>query len=313
MAVAPLAEVPGIGLVGADGVGWVAFRTAAAIALPADAAGARLALLDGAERVAATPVEPATPIGSPVEGGPAGSLVVAGPGPPLAPPLDAAPLDLLAPPAAAVVEAPVGLRCAWCHDDLPGPCVACPVCATRLHPECVVERRCPTLGCRHPFLPGVGPARAPRARRSPARGLPWLRLLGGAVVPFVCFGANEALNPLRHLAGGLYSPSVQRLLYPVLLWTIVALVAAAAGRRAPWIRGGLLAGVVLSGLFSALYVPLLPAAVVGLLFGIGLLGFGPYVTFAAFLAARRAYARGDEQARAGALAARIVVVPKVRA
>jgi hypothetical protein len=181
------------------------------------------------------------------------------------------------------------LRCAMCHDALGDGPVECPGCHTRLHPDCALEARCPTLGCTR--------RGAPRAERHGGFARTAL-LAAGALLPPTCFLANEALRVdggLARMVGRAmhpaYAPEVHRGLYPLLAWSIAALVAATRDRRAPWIEVGLRGGVALAGLFSLAYLPTLPAALIGILILIGLLGLAPYATLAAFVVADRRYRR----------------------
>lgn len=201
-------------------------------------------------------------------------------------------------------------RCAYCHAPLDGADLqtACPRCDTRLHAECVVRRRCPTLGCQHEFREAIDPP-------SPPSGT-WvvLRWLVGVVLPLLCFGFNEVLRPTTILGGdrvldwslAIYLPEAQRPLYPLLAWAIAAFAAAERGRRGPWIRTGLLGGVALSALFSAAYLPMLPAALLGiLLLGLGLLGFAPYFVLVAYLGACVRHEGGADAAKGPAPGARL--------
>jgi hypothetical protein len=190
---------------------------------------------------------------------------------------------------------PGPLRCAWCHDLLVSEeGEVCPGCATRLHAGCVLEAsRCPTLGC----------ARRPRHRVTVGPpGVSWLFLARAAalLLPVVCFAVNEAVTVGRHPVaahlpwadtyGELWSPACHRPLYPALLWALVARAAALVGRRSGWIEAGLEGGVALAGLFALVYLPVLPLSLVLLVvFGLGLLGFGPLLALAGFVGALRRY------------------------
>jgi hypothetical protein len=115
-------------------------------------------------------------------------------------------------------------RCAYCHAPL-GPAdaqTACPRCDTRLHADCVVSRRCPTLGCDHGFLvSALAEPLEPVVDRAGVFG--WA---AGVGLPILSFFMNEALAPLRDLPGGgapgWYQPEVQRPLYPLLAWAVAA-------------------------------------------------------------------------------------------
>ncbi|MEZ0230913.1 MAG: DUF6688 family protein, partial [Planctomycetota bacterium] len=136
---------------------------------------------------------------------------------------------------------------------------------------------------------------------------PAARVLFGVLVPLIAFGANEVtftrseMVPQSHEAPlwrMLYAAEVQRWLYPLLLWAMAAIVAQAFGRRSPWIRTGLRGGVVLALAFSILYLPAVPMAAVGIMLaGLGLLGFAPYMTLAAFVSAVWSYGRERDDER----------------
>ncbi|MCO5166057.1 MAG: PHD finger domain-containing protein [Planctomycetes bacterium] len=203
---------------------------------------------------------------------------------------------------------PRAVRCAYCREALADTAgVTCDGCGTRLHPDCVVEPRCPTLGCPRTLQVQAGGSATP-ARTSPGaapsgsalwRGL---GLIAGVGMPLACFVMNEsfASPPMELVANWQYdrlwsrlsqlrAADAQRPLYPLLAWSMAAYVAHVGGdRRGPWVRVGLRGGVVLAALFSLLYLPTLPAALIGIIAVIGLLGFGPYLALIAFaLAALR--------------------------
>lgn len=199
-------------------------------------------------------------------------------------------------------------RCAYCHDPLAGPDagVTCPGCATRLHDDCVVQARCPTLGCEHLFPAPRGGFRVAAERPAAAlpprtRGRLIAATLFGLVLPLLCFGfseegvaSSELLPEWRGEPAAwwklVYAPQVQRCFYPLLAWAMAALLAHFFRRRGPWIRVGLTGGVVLAAAFSLAFVPLFPASVIGIMFfGLGLLGLGPFFALAAYSLALRRY------------------------
>lgn len=196
-------------------------------------------------------------------------------------------------------------RCAYCHDPFLDDAVVteCPACATRLHPDCVVARRCPTLGCRHQFIEAplverLDPAQLPRRVGWPV----WT----GIVLPLLCFAMNEALadrlakeevipnwqfDTFWSWFGQLRAPEAQRPLYPLVVWSLLALNAAAEQRRGPWIRVGLTGGVVIALVFSVGYLPIILLSLFTSIFLIGLLGLGPYAALAAYSRASKRYAQ----------------------
>ena len=183
---------------------------------------------------------------------------------------------------------PAGVRCAFCHGPLlpADEQVACPRCDSRLHADCVVAARCPTLFCGHRFR---------TASLAPANGtLQQLGFVVAVLLPALCFVMNEANHGLiADCLPEVYEAPAQRPLYPLLTWAVLAYAGAASGYRAAWIRVGLWGGTLLAGLFSLLYVAVLPYAVIGILFlGLGLLGFAPYPVLLAYAYAARAYERG---------------------
>lgn len=194
-------------------------------------------------------------------------------------------------------------RCAYCHDPLTDHAgVTCAGCGTRLHDDCVVEARCPTLGCQRTFdAPAAAYTREERGgapgREHPSRLRRGMALIAGVLLPVACFVLNEGDSGRQGLGllpewkydrfwswlGQFPAADVQRPFYPLLVWSIAAYLAAWAGARGPWVRVGLRGGVVLAALFSAMYLHLLPAAAVGVIFfGVGLLGFGPYLALIAY-------------------------------
>ncbi len=212
---------------------------------------------------------------------------------------------------------PGPLRCAWCHDLLvPEEGEVCAGCATRLHAGCVTEAsRCPTLGC----------ARRPRLRVTVGPpGVSWLFVARAAalLIPVVCFAVNETTTlghepvaasfPGARTFGELWSPAFHRPLYPALAWALAARAAALAGRRSGWIQAGLEGGVALSALFALFYLPVLPLSLLlVIVFGLGLLGFGPLLTLAGFVGALRRYraaAQEGEVARSLDLARALFVL-----
>jgi hypothetical protein len=201
-------------------------------------------------------------------------------------------------------------RCAYCHDPLASADVGvtCPGCATRLHDDCVVAARCPTLGCEHRFAAPRGGFRVDAEQGAAAlpprtRGRLIAATLFGLVLPLLCFGfsedgvaSSELLPEWRGEQAAwwkfVYAPQVQRYFYPLLAWAMAALVATFFRRRAPWIRVGLTGGVVLAAAFTIAFVPLLPASVFGIMFfGLGLLGLGPFFALATYSLALRRYLR----------------------
>lgn len=193
-------------------------------------------------------------------------------------------------------------RCAYCHDPLPDDAgVTCDGCGTRLHAECVVEPRCPTLGCARTFVVDQ-PTRPSGSRRAMA-------LFAGVLLPILCFvGLELGLLPRRDgvpqyksddfaWIGQFQAVDVQRLFYPLVAWSIAAYLASWTGRRGTWIRVGLRGGVLLALLFSILYLRLLGHAIVGLVIGVGLLGLGPYF---ALIAYARAVGRDQRSPRTDA-------------
>jgi hypothetical protein len=151
-------------------------------------------------------------------------------------------------------------------------------------------------------LPGVavlsevrwGPPRGPRAVE-PVRGrfLRFLTLSAGLFLPLIAFALSEAeLGPGE---GPLWArphvatwwaltlvPEAQRPFYPLLAWSMLALLASSQRLRGPWISTGLLGGVVLSFLSCLLYVRVLPLAAIMLVVGIGLAGFAPHMAFVCY-------------------------------
>ena len=84
-----------------------------------------------------------------------------------------------------LTERPASPRCSWCHDDLAGPGVRCPGCATRLHKGCAARSaRCPTLGC------GVHLAGLRPLSRRPTEGRRW-----------ACYALAAVWAPLALLLG----------------------------------------------------------------------------------------------------------------
>lgn len=199
-------------------------------------------------------------------------------------------------------------RCAYCHDPLASADVGvtCPGCATRLHDDCVVAARCPTLGCEHRFPAPRGGFRVDAERRAAAlpprtRGRLIAATLFGLVIPLLCFGFSEGGTARGELLPEwrgepaawwkfVYAPQVQRYFYPLLAWAMAALVATFFRRRAPWIRVGLTGGVVLAAAFAIAFVPLVPASMLMIMFfGLGLLGLGPFFALATYSLALRRY------------------------
>jgi hypothetical protein len=189
------------------------------------------------------------------------------------------------------VVRPSATRGAYCHASLaPADAqTACPRCDTRLHADCVVRRRCPTLGCDHRFHV---PTRVDPVQELGA-SLSVVSWFFAAPLPLLCFFVNEARPSIaRMLPHGLYTADVQRPLYPLLLWAVAACCASALGRRGPCIRIGLWGGLVLAALFSVAYAFVLKQALFGILFlGVGLLGFAPYAALLAYAAACWRYER----------------------
>ncbi len=198
-------------------------------------------------------------------------------------------------------------RCAYCHDPLADDAgVTCAGCGTRLHDDCVVEARCPTLGCARTFVE-IAHAQRGGAERHQTESLGSWSLAGGVVLPLLCFAFNEAIaghafplvpawkfDRVGSWLGQFQAPDVQRPLYPLLAWSLLAFYAAAHRQRAAWIRVGLRGGVVLAALFSLLYLRMVPGALMALMaFGLGLLGLGPYFALVAYWRAARCYARED--------------------
>ncbi len=143
-------------------------------------------------------------------------------------------------------------------------------------------------------------------------------LFFGVLLPLLSFAVNEILDPfgfgLSFRAGGRaarglwmwlsygYSPSVQRFLYPFILWAMLSLTAELflrGERFRPWVRAGLKVGVATSGLFALWYAAVIPLALAGVFaYGLGLLGLAPFPAFLAYLFAYRANrsaARSGEQ------------------
>lgn len=202
----------------------------------------------------------------------------------------------------------VHLRCAWCHDLLgAGRDTTCPGCGTRLHVDCLREnQRCPTLGCDRPARtrrwrwPWDVRARGPRSGTvEPSASRRAARLLGGFLLPVLCFAVNEWISKGHHPLvpeaqvdsglGWVCDARVQRGLYPALVWALWAFLAShRRDQRSRWVRAGLEGGVALAALYSLVYLPLLPLSALAIVFfGLGLLGFGPYVALASFLGALR--------------------------
>ncbi|MBX3471199.1 MAG: hypothetical protein KF878_30395 [Planctomycetes bacterium] len=200
------------------------------------------------------------------------------------------------------------VRCAYCHEALTDALgVTCDGCGTRLHADCVVDPRCPTLGCPRTLSAHKAEARTIEARPSELRLL--ARVTVGAVLPIACFFMNEATleglqipnwqyDRLWSWLGQFRAPDAQRPLYPLLAWSIGAYLAYTLGdRRGPWVRVGLRGGVLLAGLFALLYLPTFPEALVGVLFLIGVLGFGPYLALIAYARAALREAREPPAAK----------------
>lgn len=206
------------------------------------------------------------------------------------------------------------VRCAYCHDPFVegGASVTCDGCATRLHDDCVVAARCPTLGCEHLFLAPPGGFRVVDQASSQValRGAPprtrvrmVFMALFGLVLPIVCFVANEnglARNDLqpewRYDPSAwiklVYAPEVQRSFYPLLAWAMAALLATFFGRRGAWVKVGLTGGVVLATAFSIAFAKFLPLSAIGVLyFGIGFLGLGPFLALISYSRALWRYRR----------------------
>jgi hypothetical protein len=126
------------------------------------------------------------------------------------------------------------------------------------------------------------------------------------VFPVIAFTANELLDvssTLQRAVGhdfgfpsafsALYASEAQRLLYPLLLASMVAFVMAEGGKRSRWVHAGLVLGTALSGLFALVYLPALPFALFGiLLLGLGLLGFTPLLAFGSYGFALWRYLKG---------------------
>lgn len=198
-------------------------------------------------------------------------------------------------------------RCAYCHDPLVqgAGVTGCPACGTQLHDDCVTQR-CPTLGCAHSFAE-AGERFHPSEGRGPSAFRRAMRWVGGVGLPLVCFGFNEAifqgsatLTPAPNWRGdgGLFFwlgqfrvADAQRPLYPLVLWSILAISAHQRGRRGPWIRVGLSGGIILSVVFCLGYAHILPASFMMLIFVVGLLGLGPFLALITYALARWRYAR----------------------
>lgn len=94
------------------------------------------------------------------------------------------------------------LRCAYCHGELGEVVDPCPGCGTRVHADCAVGRRCPTLGCRivvaTPRFDLPPPAPRPLGRH------PWLvgTLLAGLAVVGVTAGAKSVRDRARFADDG---------------------------------------------------------------------------------------------------------------
>ena len=129
-------------------------------------------------------------------------------------------------------------------------------------------------------------------------------LFFGVLLPLVCFAVNEMLDPLGFARGEIrirglsrwlsygYSPSVQRFLYPLVLWSMLSLVAELflpKERFRPWVRAGLRVGVATAGVCSLWYVVAFPLALAGIsAYGLGLLGLAPFPTLVTYVLACRA-------------------------
>lgn len=76
------------------------------------------------------------------------------------------------------------LRCALCHDGLPGEAATCTDCGTLVHEECQLDR-CPTIGCCSPTpweWVETGPAPARSGRRAPRVGRVVALLAAGSLL-----------------------------------------------------------------------------------------------------------------------------------
>ena len=129
-------------------------------------------------------------------------------------------------------------------------------------------------------------------------------LFFGVLLPLVCFTVNELLDPFAIVRGHLtvrglsrwlgyaFCPAVQRPLYPLVLWAILSLAAELFSDRLrfrPWVRTGLKVGVAAAGLFSLLYVAVIPLALAGVsAYGVGLLGLAPFPALVTFIYACKA-------------------------
>jgi hypothetical protein len=200
----------------------------------------------------------------------------------------------------------VDLRCAYCHDVLRSSRpIRCRGCKTLMHAVCAASAvRCPTLGCRFRFSRGSRIRAVPRvAAQDEAGGLRLRRMLGAVFLPLLAFGLAEAgfsemLQPEWHSDSWdtwwklALSPTVHRFFYPLIVWAMVSFAVAECGGRGGWVQTGLIGGLVLSGVFSLLFLPLLPLSFVGIIvFGVGLLGFTPFLAFGTYLGAFRRYRR----------------------
>lgn len=140
-------------------------------------------------------------------------------------------------------------------------------------------------------------------------------LFFGVLLPLACFAVNEMLDPLGFARGELrlrglgrwlsygYSPPIQRFLYPLVLWSMLSLIAELFSRNRrfrPWVRAGLKVGVATAGAFSLWYVVAFPLALAGIsAYGVGLLGLAPFPTLVTYVLACRA---NSAAARSGSAA-----------
>ncbi len=190
-------------------------------------------------------------------------------------------------------------RCSYCHDDLDTePSGQCPGCNTLLHKGCAgVARTCPMLGCAFQSRGRIRILRTGATAWQQAR-----RALGGIILPLMAFCGSELglSEPIFRMVddlwyGPLYHPEAQRFVYPLLAWSMLAFGFAQRGRRESWITWGLVVGVVLSALFSLLFVPLLPMAAVGVIVLVGILGFSPYFAFGSYVAGLYRYVKAGRE------------------
>lgn len=148
-------------------------------------------------------------------------------------------------------------------------------------------------------------------------------ILFGIAYPILAFSINHFdrcyLYPeyddktWRAWVGIAYSSEVQLYFYPLILWAMIALVIelfTARMRFSPWVRTGLLGGVIVSASFVCLYIIHIHLAIImifapferpiGMLF-LGIAGISPHLAFITFLTLfiknRRVYRRSTGEVK----------------